>query len=28
VRYLHHGYKDGYENIYQDQIRSLVRERS
>ena len=28
VRYLHHGYKPGYENDYQDQIRVLVRERS
>lgn len=28
VRYLHHGYQPGYENDYQDQIRSLVRERS
>lgn len=28
VRYVHHGYQDGYENIYQDQIRALVRERS
>ena len=28
VRYLHHGYKPGYENDYQDQIRALVRERS
>ncbi len=27
LRYLHHGYKEGYENIYQDQIRTLVRER-
>ena len=27
MRYLHHGYQDGYENIYQDQIRQLVRER-
>ena len=28
VRYLHHGYKPGYENDYQDQIRALARERS
>jgi peroxiredoxin len=28
LRYLHHGYQDGYENVYQDQIRELVRERS
>ena len=28
VRYLHHGYQPGYENDYQDQVRSLVRERS
>jgi peroxiredoxin len=28
VRYLHHGFKPGYENDYQDQIRVLVRERS
>jgi len=28
VRYLHHGYKPGYENDYQDQVRELVRERS
>jgi len=27
VRYLHHGYQEGYENAYQDQIRALVRER-
>ena len=27
MRFLHHGYQDGYENIYQDQIRQLVRER-
>ena len=26
VRYLHHGYKPGYENDYQDQIRELIRE--
>lgn len=28
VRFLHHGYKPGYENDYQDQIRVLLRERS
>ena len=28
VRYLHHGFKPGYENDYQDQVRALVRERS
>jgi peroxiredoxin len=28
VRYLHHGFKPGYENDYQDQVRNLVRERS
>ena len=28
VRYLHHGFKPGLENDYQDQIRGLVRERS
>lgn len=28
VRYLHHGFKPGYENDYQDQIRALVREQS
>ena len=28
IRYLHHGYKPGYENDYQDQIRVLARERS
>lgn len=28
VRHLHHGYQEGYENAYQDQIRALVRERS
>lgn len=28
VRYLHHGFKPGYENDYQDQVRTLVRERS
>ena len=27
LRYLHHGYQEGYENEYQDQIRTLVRER-
>ena len=26
VRYVHHGYKPGYENAYLDQIRSLLRE--
>jgi peroxiredoxin len=26
VRYIHHGYKPGYENEYLDQIRSLLRE--
>ena len=26
VRYVHHGYKPGYENDYLDQIRSLLRE--
>ena len=26
VRYIHHGYKPGYENKYLDQIRSLLRE--
>ena len=26
VRYVHHGYKPGYENMYLDQIRSLLRE--
>ncbi|MGI9308828.1 MAG: TlpA family protein disulfide reductase [Gammaproteobacteria bacterium] len=26
MRYLHHGYKPGYENDYQDQIRELIRE--
>ncbi|MDH3620347.1 MAG: TlpA family protein disulfide reductase [Gammaproteobacteria bacterium] len=26
VRYIHHGYKPGYESKYQDQIRSLLRE--
>jgi peroxiredoxin len=26
VRYIHHGYKPGYEDKYQDQIRSLLRE--
>jgi len=28
VRFLHHGYQEGYENTYQDQIRALIRERS
>ena len=27
IRYLHHGYKPGYENEYMDQIRALSRER-
>ena len=26
VRFIHHGYKDGYENDYQDQVRTLIRE--
>jgi thiol-disulfide isomerase/thioredoxin len=26
VRYLHHGYKPGYEEHYQQQVRSLIRE--
>ena len=26
MRYLHHGYKPGYENEYQNQIRELIRE--
>ncbi len=26
VRYLHHGYKPGYEQDYQQQVRSLIRE--
>lgn len=26
VRYIHHGYKPGYENEYLDEIRSLLRE--
>lgn len=26
IRYVHHGYKPGYENDYQDQIRELIRE--
>ena len=26
VRYLHHGYKPGYEDAYQQQVRALVRE--
>lgn len=28
IRYLHHGYKPGLENEYQDQVRALARERS
>jgi peroxiredoxin len=28
MRFLHHGYQEGYENAYQDQIRTLVRERT
>ena len=28
VRYVHYGYKPGTEGLYQDQIRSLIRERS
>ena len=28
LRFLHHGYKAGDENAYQDMIRSLIRERS
>jgi len=28
MRYLHHGYKPGYEDDYQNQIRALVRERT
>ncbi len=28
IRFQHHGYKPGYENDYQDQIRALARERS
>ncbi len=27
VRHIHYGYKPGYENDYQDQIRALVREK-
>jgi peroxiredoxin len=27
VRFVHHGYKPGYENEYQSQIRALLRER-
>ena len=26
VRYLHHGYKPGYEQTYQEQVRTLIRE--
>ena len=26
VRYLHHGYKPGYEQTYQEQVRALIRE--
>ena len=26
VRYLHHGYKPGYEEAYQQQVRALIRE--
>ncbi len=26
VRYVHHGYKDGYEHTYEEQIRELLRE--
>jgi peroxiredoxin len=26
MRFVHHGYKPGYENAYQDQIRTLLRE--
>ena len=26
VRFIHHGYKPGYENEYQNQIRALIRE--
>ena len=26
VRYLHHGYKPGYEEAYQEQVRALIRE--
>ncbi len=28
VRFVHYGYKPGTENEYQDQIRSLIREKS
>lgn len=28
VRYIHHGYKPGDENKYQDSVRSLIRERA
>lgn len=28
VRYVHYGYTPGTENVYQDQIRSLIREQS
>ncbi len=28
IRYIHHGYKPGTENQYQDQIRTLIREKS
>jgi hypothetical protein len=26
MRFIHHGYKPGYENDYQTQIRALLRE--
>ena len=26
IRYLHHGYKPGYEEAYQEQVRTLIRE--
>lgn len=26
IRYLHHGYKPGYEQTYQEQVRALIRE--
>ncbi|MCO6413147.1 MAG: TlpA family protein disulfide reductase [Thiogranum sp.] len=26
IRYLHHGYKPGYEQAYQEQVRTLIRE--
>ncbi len=26
IRYLHHGYKPGYETTYQEQVRALIRE--